>query len=663
MKLSDLDPADVQPQQLKLSDIHPDDVAASPVSEHPVADKIENAISTLTPITPVSNNPHEQDLANIAGKIPGVGSYLKTAMETGSDMKRGLQHGISLGLNDEVVGGLKAAGKTGLEALTGELPEKKSAYEELLDNYKKYKGAEQQGLEAAKQRSPIMTGAGNIAGGFVPVGMALNAVKLAPLAANAAPEAISAAQNNQLLRNVATGAGLGATQSYGESDKSGYPLVSDVAAGAALGAGSSLIGDTVVAPHISKKIDRGFEYLKDQPWAKQLAATVQNKVAGGTLFGEKGTAANSALSKDLSTDIADALTDNTNKAVQQKTGMLTYGPQTFLQPKVDDFKTFNEVQDTLKNTFPQDFKNITTNDKGEIIKNKSAIRDLSNEFDDLYSGKMTPAGADDFRKQLKELSYNLKTSADISPSTKKLGQYIQNSGVIEKLENLSKAAGTDIKQLNSNISQSLNAVDPFVQKAGKILDINQASPKWASDSSPEKQYQAIMDTLNNLSNKGGRITGLGTDARASIAELQDILARAKAANPNLNINPAEAARKLQNQSYLNAAQQRVTGVSDRDPSVFGWGDLINPRWLAEKASRFSSVQDLSKKLLNATPAESQAAANALYSNPATKSLGRQLSTAATSGDSSKVNNTLFQLMQNPAAKKALGMNNDEDENH
>lgn len=688
MKLSDLDPSDieqvkqpkeVEPTKLKLSDLHPDDVVPSEQTSHsPVADKIADLVSKYTPIalTPFSSEHTADKLGEFASNhIPVVGSLAQVGGQTVSDALKGAQQGATLGWRDELIGGVKAAGKTGLEALTGELPENKNqnysgvipnAYEELLNNYKKYKGEEQQSLAEAKQRSPIATGVSQFAGSMLPFGAAFKAAKMAPIAAGTAPEIVSALKNAQLTRNIGVGAGLGATQGLGESDKSGGELATDVAIPAVLGGAATGVTEKFIAPALTNKANRVVEYLKNQPWAKQLAATIENKVKGGTLFGEQGTAASSNLSSDLSSDISNTITNNVKQQTEQMADAFKQGASQRLDPtkaSVDDIQKIGDLKSVLQNYLPNDFKNVAENQDGEIIRKNPLIKDLSNYFDDLENGNMSPKDANAFRQVLKNIKSKLITSDDPSPTLRNLANYIDQNGIMQTLENMSKTAGTDVGQLNTNISQARQVVDPFVQKTGKIVDTEagEVPIKWSSDLPIESQEDKITGVLDNLAKHGGKTSALGTDARKGIADLQTLLTNAKIANPGLDINPSEVATKLQNQSYLNAAQQRVTGIREKD-SIFKWRELLNKYKWAEFGSKAPIAQKLSKILLSATPEEGQLAANRLYQNPKTVQIAKDYTDALISKNPTKISNVVFKIMQIPDAKKALGID-DENENN
>lgn len=587
MKLSELNPNDIEaPPSLKLSDIHPDDVSLSQQKE-----------------------------------APGM---LESAL-------RGGLQGATLGYGDEAASGVASALQTAQDAIQNKIPENESTIQHLVNQYKRYKGMSEADEAAAKKANPITYGGAQIAGSFLPVGAAFKGVAGAGLGTK-----------------IATGAGLGAVNEYGNLGQDEQDKEKKVAEGAALGGIGTGIGETVVSPLMKYIGQKGINVLQNQPVAKQIAATIQNKLNGGTLFGEAGQDAVAAKSKALTGDIADTLTGNVEENLGNMKEAFKQSMAERLVPEANHLQTIGDFETAINARNPGSFKD---------------------QFAALKAGAMNPEDANNFRTQLKNYVSGLFTSNATTgdPVAHQLATNIRNE-LIPTIENMSEQTSTPIGDLNKDISGARSLLDPFTQKANAIVDDNQQSG-FSSNKPLESQNLRVQDTLNRIVDRSGRSVKLGSGARNSLADFQNLLEKAKQVSPTLGANnpnfAADTARDLQTQGYLNAAATNVQGIQQSkfnpimSPGTFA-SKIVNPFHVAEIAAKTpiigSALEDLSKRLLSPTPLDRQMVGQALYSNPATKAIADQYEQAIVSKNPGRLNNVIFQMMQNPQVKQLLGSN-------
>ena len=589
---------------------------------------------TITPIQ--ENNSPEQSSSwkNSISKLPE--DTTPSALES---ITRGGLQGISGGFSDEAMAGGAAGLQTIEDAIKSKIPEKESTIEHLVNQYKRYKGMAESDEAKAKAAHPYLYGGSELAGGFVPAGLAFKSVAGADLATK-----------------IATGAGLGAAATYGGLGQNEKDQAEKVAEGAALGGAGTLVGEKVISPLIKAGANKLVASLQDQPWANQLAATVKNKMAGGTLFGRAGAQDVEAQSAKLSSDVANALTGNVEGNIGEMGNAFTQGAEQRLKPNRDQLQVISDIKSKFGNYF------------------NGAYDD---DFDKLVKGQMSPKEANDFRKQLTSTISDLwqDNNVQTKPGSIKLAQYIKNSGIIPTLEDMSTNAGTDIGQLNSNISAAREPLDAFMQKTGSIVEDPNQQFKWSSSTPIEKQNLTVQNTVNKLLQQSGRSTDLGAKSANKLADLQSLLENAKKVSPSLGGEAPDfatnMAKKLQQQSFLNAAEQNVAGLRERkleavNPVTWATNAGINPYRAAELSTHVPGlkgiVSDVADKLLAPSPIERQAISQGLRSGQGTAHLADAYEQAIDSKNPGRINNVIFQILQNPMAKKAVGINTNPNSN-
>lgn len=573
--------------------------------------------------SPTSNN--GVDISHLPSPDEITGKNQEDEPGSVEALIRGGLQGLSGGFSDEAVAGLNTLGAVGVKAISGELPQNKSALQTLVDTYHEKKAHEEQREKLARDAHEYLYRGANLAGNLLPIGAAFKGLAGAGL-----------------TTKLAAGAGLGALQGYGEASQDDKNTGNQILGGAASGAIGTGIGEAVVAPAMRAIQSKLYKMAANNTNAKQLAATTLNAAKGGNLYGEAGQEAIEDQTKQLASNTASDLIDSVKNETKKMGEAFKQGNNQRLTPGANDLSSISEAQKLIQDKFPNAFED---------------------QFNQLNSGQMSPEAANAFRQRIKNMVSGLyeHPNTAIDPTLIDTAQKIKTGNLIPTLENLSKNAGTDIGQLNKNISVARDQIDPFRQVANEIVENPNEQFKWSSQDPIEKQQIGIRKLLQSTTEKAGRSTVLGSKGRNSLQTLQQVLETAKQNNPNLNINPSEIAKNLQNQSYLYAAKEGAQGIRSHQINTYDLKDILGAYRAAQFVSKFKSSRDLATALLDKDPLTTQHVSDQLLKNPKTAFLGDEYLKSIQTKDPAKLNNWIFQVMQNPEAKKALTPNSNEEE--
>lgn len=592
----------------------------SPVAESDVP-KYEETMAH--PDEPVSKHETEEDFNNMIGNIPIIGKPLKAGKEFREDLNSSLLRSLVGGAGAKV----EAAGRAGIEKLKG-------SDEDLGDLYERYKQSVAEKQKQADERSPIASGMGKIGGALAPAMVTMGA--LGP----------AAGLGTEIVAQGTLGAAEGIGRSKAEDNKG---LAEDAAWGFGLGAAGAPMGKAI-GSGLGEVGEWGINKLKDNPLAKQLAATAINaaeigKEKAGSLFGETGTGKLTQETRNLTEGLAGeieapiaAKNQEYTKAFKEakEQGKLVPAPTKTGLSDIEEF-----AQDLYKNKIP------SAND---------AMPAWTKENLESYKqGTLAPDIAEQMARELK----NFKTT----PFQGTLEQTKQNLlGSLTKQKNLSLDPET-LAKLNKEKSAAWQASEPFIQKANKTIADPSFQPKSASQMSPEQRQLMVQGQLEHIVNDAGKSSVQGQKARNILQDpnnpnnLNETL-RGINAEGNLGLKPDQMTQALQNQSYLSAANQNVAGVRGSEDTGFGLKDIARkvigtPYKAAEMMSGSETVQNISKRLLAGSPEELSSIGAKLQQIPSTTHLGKALSDGVASGDRTKLNAAIFTILQNSNARKAL----------
>ena len=562
----------------------------------------------------VSDN---SSLDDMIGKIPLVGKPLRSLKEAQEDM-------VSSRLRSLFGGGggkVEAAGRAGIDKLTGSSDDFSSLYD-------KYKGLVKQKQQEADLRYPIASTVGKVQGTLIP--SVATAIATGPLG---------------LAAEMGVGSLLGGVESAGSSEsKDNTELAKDVGTGAVEGALMVPAGRA-----IGHGVSKGLSYLADaagkNALAKQFAATVLNKVKGGTLFNQGEL--NDPLKRGTQTIQQET---NALTGVGEDVGIISKELNDSLSGKNQAFTdAFKTATDAGKKLVPETSDLAIISTVEDIMGVDTANSLFSGMLEKLKAGDLNPQEADALRTTIKNHINRLKNTngIDAIKATQQFNQAtkLQNSGIIQSLEEMTQKSGVDLNTLNKEKSAAWNSLEAFPG-----IDQGKASSMSVGD-----RNKAMSTHLKDLATSSGKKTTIGDEEAINLKLLYDKLQKAKKVG-NLNINPEEIGKKLNEQAYLNAARSNVSGYTQNSKQTL-WDSIkdLKPKKLsiygaAEALSGNKGVQNVSKFLLEADNERLLGVANRLKGDPAYAHLGNSLADAVEKTMKPQINAVIFSLMQNPATR-------------
>ena len=552
---------------------------------------------------------------------------------------RGAIQGLTGGFSDEILAAVRAAARTAVEpSIKG-----KSGFEHLLDNYKKMALVEEQ-REKELAEDDIYK--------IAELGSAL-------MPSSLPAKAFGAAAKFGKLGQIAGGAAIGAATAYGKSSEDAKisDIEKNMESGAMIGGGIPVafaIASPVLKPAVKWGAEKFIEKAQNSPYVSQLAATMRNASKGQTIFGTKGGLNVASENEAIANKFAEKSLANVEPQVEKMK---------------DAFKQANLQGQTLN------IGNAVNQEKWSKAKPiLEKIRGYEDFIEAFEAGTLTPEEANIMRAGIKDQIYSLthkETNAIDKMFSRKLAEKLDSSGIIGLLEDVSKNAGTDIRQLNQNIHQAKSSFEPFIQKAGAVIDDPAFQAKWEAEIDPAKQREMISSLIQRLIKDSGRSVSNADTSRLQLAKLQNILEEFKGKNINLTLDPVKEAKLIQERAYLSAAKESAKGIRENtNPTTnlfetIGTGFKNIPFRGAEavgKGRAFGFIplgtkdaaSVVTKEIFNKSPAELLEIAQNLKNNPKTAKLGDEFYKALSSKNPQKRTNTIFQIMQTPDAKEMLG---------
>jgi len=556
------------------------------------------------------------DVNEAIGDIPLVGKPLKFAKEVREDLNASTLRSLLGGLGAKT----EAAGRAGIEKISG-------SDQDLGALYEKYKQVVGQKQKESEARSPVSTALGKGMGALAP-----------------AMTVFGGAGAMSLPAEIGASAALGGVEGAGEShSKDGQGLAKDIGMGALKGAVAVPVAKGI-GKVVSNVGEKALEKLKDSSFAKQLAATAVNaaKVGeekGQTLFGEAGDVLygqNKGLAKNISEQI--------EAPISQKNAEFTKA-----------FQTAAQEGKTVTPPFEEGMKDVEDFivDLGVNKINPKAMPTWTPEnFQKYRTGSLTPDVANQMIQELKGLDVSKSTATSTLAQTR--------DNVLQTLQkNTNDALGEGVLQkLNKEKQAAWQASEPLVQ-TGKKEAVEEGFQKSnASNLSPEARMSRTKSFFEDIIKNAGKSTMQG-EARSNLKDATELMEEANKAG-NLGMNVQEMQQAAQNQSYLSAAKQNISGgsLANETPKLGSIDKLVSgfvssPYRAAEVVSGYPAVQRASKMLLEGTPESLSSIGKKLQQIPSVSHLGQALDHAASVGDKGKMNAAIFTILQNPLARKAL----------
>lgn len=581
--------------------------------------------------------------------------------------------GATLGFGDEALAALQA---------TLAKPENVSWYEE----YRKRQKENEEAYKQMQERSPILTTAGELAGGFLmPGGMFLKGAKTAATEAGMAARALGATEKaakkaedlSKLYSATKAGAGIGALAGIGTSEKTieePKELIESGIKGAAIGGALSGVG-TKSGQFIG-------DYIAESPKIQRALRVFNLEKEGTNLTTEEGQQKIWDRLKEASDETVNEL-ENVFK--DQKNQL-----NKFFQEKGAEIPR-NEGSANLS----EKIKNIFTEDKGSLdpvnllykepvssIKNeevKNAIGKLigSENLQKLQNQQTSLGELNNIRKNILEYAKNY--SDQLGPEGKKT--IFGEGGILDLLNKSIDIHNPNVAKLRSGITSSAMPTEMLLTKTDDVA----AAHKRISDYTPAELKDALkkvtnktIEDLANLGWSGVRARGKTGEFFKTMKESEsslEKLAKELGLEREYKFNPEAMEKKLMDVSKdISAAKSQVGEKpysSDEDIKSLVKGIMPSSGLLesgfsqtAAKLGRLESNlgQPVSKMLKagKATTAQLQEWSELLKksSNPAARKIGESAAAAFESGDAASKAAMINTIMQNPTARQFL-MNKEE----
>jgi hypothetical protein len=526
--------------------------------------------------------------------------------------------GATLGFGDEILGGVQALANTA----SG-----KSKLENLLDTYRKYQKENEKGVEESLQRHPVLGTGAQLAGGLlIPGAGTLGAIGEGATALQAAKTGAKA------------GAVMGGLAGIGGSKETlgNIPgLLEEGAKGAGIGAltGGALSGISRGIGNYASKV------VSDSPELERDVTAFREGLAGNKTSGKTGPQTILADIRDKVNSASEQIlkpakqaAEEYGKAVESATGTLT-------GDNLDNFT--NTLIDNI-DVLPTKFKPKQTED-GEFI-----VRGLP-ELENILNGNGTA-------RDLKTLQIKLRDqlgSMEYGDANKgKLKQILEEtSNGLQSLIPPEKLA-----ELNQKYSGAFSIPEQLLGKKLSGISYNDRAPE-------------VQDALNQLVGKVGYGNVPGHEARQTLNDIIKTGVDFANKNPEYQFDSKGVNDLISQAGRKMAAIGASSGLSGKLGAETG---KVNPfeavaNLSSNRAGFANTIGRIASSPVSpygmATAAEPTllSAANTLKNVPGLSKLGQTLEDSINNKSSVAKNAAMMAIMQNPAARKALGVNIKEQE--
>lgn len=571
------------------------------------------------------------------------------------DLLLGGAQGATLGFGDELLAALETAGQT----VSG-----KSKLEDLYNTYRKLQQENEASVAQAHERSPWATGIGELAGGLIlPGGAMIGAGKEAALGA-------------RMLAGAKAGIPIGALAGagYSQANIENIPqLAQDTAVGAGLGAaggaaaegiigGLGKAGEAVkkqlqktnVGENIVQAMDTGLEgggYISKESEKRIAALGKEAKETGlNALYGEEGPLKQTskklgnylvgASEKGAIADADENLTAKLAQTFQDLEDNNLLRPTKKLED-IDDpilgsiYKAFNRKSDTNHAMSSTEIKTFSDN-VNKLLSNQMAPDEAYNFARWLQGDKiegMASLKGSKFKELIgDDLIYSIKQSA------KDAADKVMGEGEGAKL---TKEFG-DVRA---------GTVDTFLNKGAP----EKLAATWGSDMSKTQAQAKIYKELDNVIKTIGDPTAKGDDAREMMQTFAERVASLKKNYPDLNLDTDAMLEQIKKAGRERAIRNKLVAEGGHDASTGGIISRAIDYTGYGGANLTGQVIGSTRNFLKGGDSTLLAGAKALQSSPSTARLGQALESAVNNKSRAAINASTFSIMQNPDARKALGL--------
>lgn len=521
------------------------------------------------------------------------------------DFVKAAAQGATLGGGDELLGAVQGT----MDKLNN--PDNV----DWLDAYRQHQKDAESEYNKVKERSPVLSTVGEIAGGLLPVSGYMKA-------------ASGLGTLGKIGLAAAAGGAAGSLGSEGTLDKSPLEVGKDALIGA--GTGGAFEGMTNVGGSLLKnKVGPALEkYIQDSPKLRQFLTSVGEGTEGK---GFTGNANRERLQKELE-DNASSLGGDLDKMKQygqeQYNKVLENAPAV----KVSDTQDLKSIQDAA------DVLGKLGNSGG--ARNKEALDILSS----LKNGENVPAN------DLKELQKYLRDNSH------KINQGITS-------DELSDAAGTANKLLKEQVPsyENVNSLHGQIQDPINSFIKNVPADEMNIASRPKSStidtntFKAAQDVIK----KSELPYGAGDKQANQLRLLKEGLSNLQEKDPEalkqMGVdNLDDYFKNIQKQSDIQAVYKGINKTGEMNKNLF---DTLSPD--LNTANKYGNLagrvaQPISDYLYKAPKEALGKVSQSLLNNPNTAHLGMALQQSLDSPMAAGRNAALFSIMQNPSARKQIG---------
>ncbi len=584
--------------------------------------------------------PTKEELKKFQQEFDAPEEFSDSSNNESSDIKDtliGVGQGATLGFGDELLAGTQALADTAIG---------KSKLEDLYKRYRELQKQNEEGVREAHQRSPYLTGAGELAGGFlIPGGLAVKGLKGATTGARM----LSAAKTGAVLGGLA---GAGSSKSNIEDLKG---LGADAATGAVIGGGLSagMEGAFGLGRMAKDKLKGSIRNaIDDTPTLQNIENSFDLQKQGIKTSGIEG--------PQKIMDRRNAYIDTARKGFTDKMESTSLDFKQMMKEAVDSghlAKVSPEMEDAMQIAFPVFGKHHS-------------------EFNKLLSGQANAQDTYNLYKSIRGINldhYDQGTKEALLKFKDLLQNETKNIIGIDKFN-----------AVNSKFRDTRAVVEPLFN-SGETESSNIA--KHLFELEPEKINLDLGKHFENLTKNIGNSNINAIDSRDTLQiltrEMEKFNSKYPADGYNNGILEAlkQAGKEHSVLREINGitARQKV-GLGDLNPlKLSSYGEIIGDG-ATELAGTFGRIAGghvpgiPAKAITNLAKAPEQmlrSHAMVLQKIPSLGWLGKALEDSLNSKSSAMKNAAIFSIMQNLEARKTLGLSvsdkdqtmNDEDLNN
>lgn len=611
MKLSDLDPKDItidQPQKksgLKLSDIHPDDIQQE------------------------QHAPEDTDLLS---------------MRSAKDLGIGALQGVTLGAAPILEGAVQATG----DVMFGD-----TNASDWVKQYRQHQQEQQAAVNAARERSPVLVGAGEVAGGLA---MPMGAIGLAGKGLGLGGKALLAGGIGAAQGAMTSEGTLGSAQMAKDALTSG---ALGTVGGAVMEGAAPLIGKGLNKLSSATGLDKAIE---NYPSIKQSIIPFTETKAGRPFLGKAGETLRDAQLKEAGTEL-DAPLNNLRNVVKEKyDNVLSNATGLNVTPELsNDLQKAKKLINANKINYGMSEGDLPSarfvyDESGNIVQGKVPTSEqmaVEQRIDKaLESGKVDAQDLKEIQKWSRDQQGVLNGGAtdeyleSLNNSSKKI-----LGGKTNGIENV--PGYTDVNNQFGDIEDTLSSFSkktPIEQLdvGGKKATGNQLY-KTSEDVIAKSQlpYDVGKKQSRQLRELGENLQGLSLKDPTLLEDIgiKDIPSFLKNAEDASNIQAVS-------KSMRGAGQMGQTGLL----SKLGGGSRAGIQYTGAAAgSVINKASSIGGKLAAMPSQALSGLAQKLSSSPATSHMGEALNNAiqasAQNPGSVSKNAALFTILQNPSSRK------------